>query len=212
MSLSVKELYEIFRNAYDILGTDYIEMNGGASESSLRKFKNYFETEPEPELLEWLKYCNGMKVKGETIYDINNNVYETDYVPCEAFTFADNACCGYGIMFDTGKMWCFDHDFGDNEYSFMDLLCNYYIEGLSEVVHEYEQKREKLYLDKKGRAFSDRWAAFICKYHGADKIKAEAAKSRAKQEISSFERFYVERIADLYDNYIMTVCDGEKII
>ncbi len=212
MSLSVKELYEIFRNAYDILGTDYIEMNGGASESSLRKFKNYFETEPEPELLEWLKYCNGMKVNGETIYDINNNVYETDYVPCEAFTFADNACCGYGIMFDTGKMWCFDHDFGDNEYSFMDLLCNYYIEGLSEVVHEYEDKREKLYLDKKGRAFSDSWAEFVCKYFGADKIKAEAAKSRAKQEISSFERFYVERIADLYDNYIMTVCDGEKII
>lgn len=214
-TMTVQNYYELLKNACEYLGNDYMTMNPPATPEQIERYKKQFSAELDKAFMEWLSMCNGLTVNDWIIYNINSCVRRDRNVGPEYSHIASNICCGYGISYETGKCWIFDHDFGDEERDFMTILDSI-LDVVSDCASEVENEREQAYLIKNGRALSDSYAAFIVKCNGAGSIRSEAENARIRQneerEKHSFSDYEDVEIVRAYRNYIRKVCGGEDLL
>ncbi len=214
-TMTVQNYYALFQNACEYLGEDHMTMKPPAAPEQIERYKKRFSAEPDKAFMEWLSLCNGLTLNDWTIYNINSCVRRDRRVGPAYSHIADNHCCGYGISYETGKCWIFDHDFGDKECDFTDILDSI-LDAVGDCISEVEDEKEQAYLIKNGRALSDSYAAFLVKCSGADSIKSNAENARLRQkeerEKHSFSDYEDIEIVRAYRDYIRKVCGGKDLL
>ncbi len=213
-AMTIQEYYVLLKKCCEYLGDDYMKMYPPAAPEQIAGYRKGFTAEPDNGFIEWLSMCNGLTMNDWVIYDINSPVRSGRNIGSGYSHIARDICCGYGISYETGKCCKFDHDFGDEECQFTDIL-DLVLDAVNDCMSEVESEKEEAYLMKNHRALSDSYAAFLVRYNGADSIKSNAEKARIRQAEEQEKHYYYYyddiEIVKEYKKYISKVCGGEDI-
>lgn len=212
--MTVKDYYELLKKCCDYLGSDYMTMEPPLPPERIEPYRLKFDVEPDKDYsdyMEWLYLCSELTINDWIIYSGGSVLRDDNYEDDNYSHIASSTHCVYGISCDTGKCRAFDHDFGDDDCSFLNIL-DRLLESVSDCVSEVEDERENEFLIKNHRALSDSYAEFLARISG-DRIKNDAENARTQQlEYKNNHRFLFyddNEIVPLYKKYIDKLNSGK---